>query len=119
MTLFLGLFLAVGLLLCGLAIPLMRRRVKPNALYGIRVRATFADEWVWYEANARSGRDLALLGAAQIALAVSLCVLPINEAMYALTNATFLAAGSITFGLIAWRRANALLESRRNLSPGA
>ena len=47
-------FALTGLLLAGLAVPLMRRRVPPNGLYGLRVAATFADEEVWYEANARS-----------------------------------------------------------------
>lgn len=111
--LFLVLFSAVGLLLIGLAIPLIRRRVKPNQLYGIRVSATFADEWVWYEANARSGRDLAILGAIQLVIAVSLSLLPIKEMNYVLFNAAFLAVGTITFGIVGWRRANALLESRR------
>ena len=113
MTLFLALFSAVGLLLIGLAIPLIRRRVKPNGLYGLRVPATFADEWVWYEANARSGRDLAILGAMQIAIAVSPLLLPIDELSHVLFNAAFLAAGSILFAIVGWHRANVLLESRR------
>ena len=111
--LFLALFSAVGLLFIGLAVPLIRRRVKPNQLYGIRVNATFADEWVWYEANARSGRDLAILGALQLVIAVSLSLLPTKELNYVLINAAFLVAGTITFGIVGWRRANVLLESRR------
>jgi uncharacterized membrane protein len=113
MTIFPAVFSAVGLLLIGLAVPLIRRRVKPNSLYGIRVNATFADEWVWYEANARSGRDMAILGAIQLVIAVSLSLLPIKEMNYVLFNAAFLAAGSITFGIVAWHRANVLLKSRR------
>ena len=64
------LFVSVGLLLIMLAIPLIRRRVPPNDWYGVRIAATFADEWVWYEANARSGRDLLILGIVQMAVAV-------------------------------------------------
>ena len=46
-----------------LAIPLWMRRVPPNALYGVRTRATMADETLWYDVNAACGRDLAIAGA--------------------------------------------------------
>lgn len=39
-----------------LAIPLLRRRVRPNPWYGYRTRATLSDEAVWYEANAYFAR---------------------------------------------------------------
>jgi len=42
--------------------PLASRRVRPNRWYGLRIRATLADEHVWYEANAATGRDLILPG---------------------------------------------------------
>ena len=67
-----GVFAAVGLLIAGLAVPLMWRRVPPNNLYGLRVPATLADEWVWYEANARSGRWLCALGLLTAVLALVL-----------------------------------------------
>jgi hypothetical protein len=69
MALLIVLFIAMGLLLAALAIPLIRRRVKPNRLHGLWVPATIADEWVWYEANARSGRDLLILALVQVAIA--------------------------------------------------
>jgi len=52
-----------GPLLVLLATPLWLRLVPPNRLYGVRTRATLADEARWYEVNARSGRDLAVAGA--------------------------------------------------------
>ena len=52
-----------GPLLLLLAIPLWFRRVPPNALYGVRTRATLADETLWYDVNASCGRDLAVAGA--------------------------------------------------------
>jgi len=60
------LFWLLGLLFIGLAIPLLRRRVRPNALYGLRVQETLENEEVWYEANARSARDLLWIGVATI-----------------------------------------------------
>jgi uncharacterized membrane protein len=83
--LFMLLFVAVGLLCIGLAIPLIWRRVKPNKTYGLRLPATFADEWVWYEANARTGRDLLYGGLCQLAAAVLL--LPTPFIAYMLINA--------------------------------
>ena len=34
-----------GLVFVAIAIPLIRRRIPPNRLYGLRVPATFVDEW--------------------------------------------------------------------------
>ena len=52
-----------GPLLFVLAIPLWMRLVPPNVLYGVRTRATMADEALWYDVNAACGRDLAIAGA--------------------------------------------------------
>ena len=112
MPLYPMLFAVVGVLLIALAVPLLCRRVKPNRLYGLRVHATFADDWVWYEANARSGRDLAILGAIQLAIAASRGMLPISDTHFALINAAFLGIGSMVFCVVGWRRANSLLEER-------
>ena len=56
-------FPVVGLLLIALGWPMAARRVPPNRWYGLRVPATFADEQVWYVANAVAGRDMMALGA--------------------------------------------------------
>jgi hypothetical protein len=53
---------AAGVLIIGLGIPLWRRRIAPNWTYGVRFPATLADERVWYEINARGGRDLVFIG---------------------------------------------------------
>lgn len=107
-------FTAVGALFIGLALPLMRRRVPPNSLYGLRVPATFADEWVWYEANAQCGRDLIVLGAVEILLALFLTLLPgVTLEKYVLANVTFLLVGTLGFAAIGWRRANRLLRERQ------
>ena len=64
-----------SLLLIGLSIPLIRRKVPPNGLYGFRVRRTLDDPVVWYEANAYSGK--CLLGAGIAILIGSLALYPI------------------------------------------
>lgn len=59
----------LGLLLVASALPLWFRRVPPNRLYGLRLRATRQDPWVWYEANAATGRDYIVLGAILVVFA--------------------------------------------------
>ncbi len=115
MLLLASVFAGVGALFIGLAIPLMRRRVPPNALYGLRVPATFADEWVWYEANAQSGRDLFVLGWIEVFYAVLLPLIPhMNAEKYALANVAYLLIGMLGFAVIGWRRANRLLYERKS-----
>jgi uncharacterized membrane protein len=66
---------AAGVVLMALGVPLYLRRVPPNPVYGIRVRATRVDDRIWYEVNARAGRDLIVIAAvylATLALAVRL-----------------------------------------------
>ncbi len=120
MSITVAIFLFVGLLFVGISLPLVRRRVPPNQLYGLRVPATFADEWVWYEANARSGRDFITLGLAIMVVAV---VLPfavrIREPAYSLVLAGVLLVGTIAAAIRGWRTANRLLEERRRGGGGS
>lgn len=60
-----------GLVLVGAGFPLMRRRVPPNRWLGVRVPSTLADERTWYSVNERSGRDLLILGATVVVLALT------------------------------------------------
>jgi SdpI/YhfL family protein len=110
---------AVGALLMALGWPLAARRVRPNRWYGLRVPATFADEQVWYDANAVAGRDMIGLGAV---LMVSGLVLPrvvnLPSSTYSGLWAGLLGVGSLGLTVRSWRRANRLLRERR-AGPGA
>ena len=66
------LFPALGLALAALGWPMATRRVGPNRWYGVRLPATFADQQVWYDANAVAGRDMIVLGAVIVVVAVAL-----------------------------------------------
>jgi uncharacterized membrane protein len=57
-----------GILLIALAIPLWLRRIPPNVFYGVRFRSALADEDVWYELNARGGRNLFFIGVGYVVL---------------------------------------------------
>jgi len=47
-----------GLLIIVLAIPLIRQKVGRNALYGIRLPASFQSEQAWFAINRYGGRQL-------------------------------------------------------------
>lgn len=51
-----------GVVILTLAIPLILRRVPPNAIYGVRTRAAFASESEWYRINSIGGHHLAVSG---------------------------------------------------------
>jgi uncharacterized membrane protein len=59
---------ASGLLLIAAGIPMWLRRVPPNAFYGVRFASTLSDERIWYEINARCGRNLVGIGTGYLAL---------------------------------------------------
>ncbi|HYC33983.1 MAG TPA: SdpI family protein [Gemmatimonadales bacterium] len=108
------LFPAVGLLLVVLGWPMAIRRVPPNRWYGLRVPATFADERVWYEANAVAGRDIMALGTAVVVVALALPrLIALPEVVYAVICSGLLGVGSLVLAVRGWRLANRMLRARR------
>jgi uncharacterized membrane protein len=107
----------VSVMLVLVAIPLLLRRIPPNAFYGLRVPATYADEWVWYEANALAARDMVALGVLLVVLALVLPVLGLKGGTPPLVWAAVASVGSLVMTLVAWRRANRLLRERRQQHP--
>jgi hypothetical protein len=111
-------FIAVGVFLIAVSIPLIKRRIAPNSFYGLRVPATLADPWVWYEANVRTARDLVILGALTIVVALVLAPMrAFTDDEYAAGCGVVLGAGAILVAVIGWRRANRMLEARRQGQP--
>jgi uncharacterized membrane protein len=108
------LFAALGLILALIGWPLAQRRVGPNRWYGLRVPATFADQRVWYEANAMAGRDLIALGVLLLVLAITLpTVAGVRGPAFAIVEAGVAAIGSLVMTVRGWRLANRLLRERR------
>jgi hypothetical protein len=123
MLLLAGVFSGCALIVIATARPLIERRVAPNRIYGLKLKATFADEWVWYEANAASGRDFLKWGYAQLAAVVlPLAVLrpaswttsDLDRAgvVYLAINFAVLMTGLLIVSFIGWMRANRLLAER-------
>jgi hypothetical protein len=67
MLLLLFTFLASGILLALLSIPLLLGKIPPNGLYGFRVTATLEDPQLWYAVNAFAAKRLLFAG-------LSICV---------------------------------------------
>ena len=76
MTELVVLFVASGILLIALAIPMTLRKVKPNGWYGVRVPATLGNEQVWYAANAYGGRCLLICGVIWTACSLLFALIP-------------------------------------------
>jgi len=59
-----GLVIALaGLVVAGVSIPLILRRIPMNGFYGVRIPKSFVSDDNWYAINAYGGRFLALAGA--------------------------------------------------------
>ena len=93
MATLLSFYVGAGLLLIGLSVPLIRRKVRPNAWYGFRVRQTLADPDTWYAANAYAGKWLLGVGVITVLTAGGLNRVPgITLDAYALACAGIILA---------------------------
>ena len=101
-----------GIIMALLGVPLFKRMVPPNLVYGLRVTATFKDKEVWYEANARSGRDFIIGGIAIAAVAFLVFVSGIPENVGAWIDVGFLLIAVLAIGFNGWRFANQLSRQR-------
>ena len=107
-------FGVVAVVLAGLGVPLILRKVPPNAWYGVRLPSTFADPRVWYAVNARSGRDFIVLGLAVLVLDLALPAAGFTEVTHAATCTALLVAGTLASSIAAWRQGNNLLREIRS-----
>jgi uncharacterized membrane protein len=91
-------YLAGGTLLCLLAIPLIRRRIPRNGLYGFRVSRTMASDAVWYQTNEFAGKRLLAVGLVIVVVSVVLYAAPgISLEAYALS---ILFVVIVAFGIV-------------------
>ena len=108
------LFPLAGILLIGLGWPMAARRVRPNRWYGLRIPATFADERVWYDANAVAGRDMVVLGVVVVVVAVGLpLIVNLQLPVYIGICGGILGLGSLIMTVHSWGFANRMLRERR------
>ncbi len=55
-------FIGTGLIFISISIPLIRRKIKINHWYGIRLPKTMKDEKTWYEVNEICAKHLFVFG---------------------------------------------------------
>ena len=101
---------AIGPILILLSVPLVLRWIPRNRLYGFRTASTLANDSVWYDANALSGRHMAALGLVMVALEF---LLPA-----AIRTLVLRTVGIVGLGVIVvadWRTANRWRRERENI----
>jgi len=69
-------FVATSLLLIGLSIPMLLRRVKPNRWYGFRTPKTLSNDKIWYESNGYSGKRLLVFSTIHTITSLVLYLIP-------------------------------------------
>ena len=109
MTVVVGFYAFLGLLLIGLSIPLLRRKVPPNRWYGFRTPLTLETPDVWYAVNAWAARWLIIAGlvlcvGALLGLLLPAAWLP----AYVLLLSTLLIVGVLLILLVGVRYARSL-----------
>lgn len=62
MVILLALYSFSGLLLAGLSVPLILRKIPPNGLYGFRIPSTLENPSLWYKVNEYAGRRFLVVG---------------------------------------------------------
>lgn len=107
------LFFITGLLFSGLAIPLMRRKVKMNSWYGIRVPQAMISEPIWFEVNAIMGRYLFAFGLFTTVLSLQFILHPLEyeyQMVYLLLGLLIL--GTILFVKLSFNTANKVSQRK-------
>src|SRR5512137_1741345 len=100
MTTLLILYLATGVLLMALSLPLLWGKVPPNGVYGFRVKATLENPRIWYAANKYAAKRMLVAGAVFVVAAVILYFIPgVGVDTYSL-GCLFLFAVPFIIGLV-------------------
>ncbi|QXD14526.1 SdpI family protein [Rhodocaloribacter litoris] len=79
-----GIFLGLTNVLCallgiGLSLPLLRGRVKPNRLYGVRFRKAFESEALWYDINRYGARRMIFWSTVLLLIGLAAFFVPLEE----------------------------------------
>jgi uncharacterized membrane protein len=102
---------AIGPVLILLSVPLILRWIPRNRLYGFRIPSTLANDSVWYDANALSGRHMLALGLFMVVLEF---VLPLSARTLVLRTVGIVGVAVIV--VADWRTANRWRRERESLT---
>ena len=68
----------VGIMFIAISIPLVKRKVSMNKVYGVRIKKAFESEDDWYKINAYGGKQLILWSLPIILLGIATCFIPLE-----------------------------------------
>lgn len=104
-------FILFGILMVGLAVPMIREKVPPNSWYGLRIDATIDNPDVWYPANAFVGRLLIIYGLITIVASILLAqIQSISDDVYAIIMSAYIVVGIIVIGVFGIHYAKGLAQ---------
>ena len=101
-----------GMLFIALAIPLILKKVPPNRWYGLRVPATFANDKVWYKANAWTAKVMLGWGLFILIAGIVLSFAPLAQWVKWLLWCSTVLGGAIVTTIRGWQYANQLLKDQ-------
>ena len=100
MTSLILLYIAGGILLILLAIPLYLGKIKPNLWYGFRIRKTLKNPEIWYPVNKYGAGWMMVSGFVTVVCAIGFSLIPgISLDAYA-TSCALVFAAVLTVGLV-------------------
>lgn len=68
-----------GLIIIGISIPLVMRKIKMNYWYGIRIKESFVSEENWYKINSYGGNQMITWSIPLIAAGIICLFIPFNN----------------------------------------
>lgn len=110
--------IGTGLLLVALGVPMWKRMIPQNQLYGFRTPLTLSNKKVWYEANAIGGKDLTIGGLFLILAGLPMPLLPETAAAIAAAVA-MCAILAVTIGHTFYKTSAYLADSKHATSQTA
>lgn len=106
------LYIAAGILLILLAIPLYLKKIKPNPWYGFRTPKTMSNPELWYLVNKFGAIWMMVSGAVTVLFSIIFSPIPgLSLDVYAISCALVFAV-TLTMGLIVTFRYLNVVESR-------
>lgn len=101
--------IAISLLFLALALPLLKNKVPPNGIYGVRLAKSFASRENWYAINRYGAKQLIVWSGASLLVTITGFFLPIQEASLSFWGYILLpAVAALTACLLTLRFARSL-----------
>jgi hypothetical protein len=86
--------LALSMLFIAISIPLVKRKIKMNPWYGVRIPKSFESEENWYKINAYGGKRLIAWSSLLLLIGIAAFFIPLDESSMGASALTILLAFS-------------------------